>query len=71
MGDLCEVGARERDSRVLAERAGRARLTVASIAVGIALAFVPPAIGVGADVAIDVRGKPLAGTVVATPFVGR
>ncbi|MGB7879179.1 MAG: glycine cleavage system aminomethyltransferase GcvT [Ilumatobacteraceae bacterium] len=38
---------------------------------GIALAFVPPAIGVGADVAIDVRGKPLAGTVVATPFVGR
>jgi aminomethyltransferase len=38
---------------------------------GIALAFVPPTVEVGADVVIDVRGKPLAGAVVATPFVSR
>lgn len=37
---------------------------------GIALAFAPPDVGVGADVAVDVRGTRLAGTVVATPFVG-
>lgn len=38
---------------------------------GIALAFVPPDVAVGADVVIDVRGKPLAGAVVDTPFVTR
>ncbi len=36
---------------------------------GIALAFVPPSIGVGTPVAIDVRGTALPGAVVATPFV--
>ncbi|MFM8303115.1 MAG: glycine cleavage system aminomethyltransferase GcvT [Actinomycetota bacterium] len=35
---------------------------------GIALAFVPPAVGVGAAVTIDVRGRPVAGEVVALPF---
>ena len=35
---------------------------------GIALGFVPPDVGVGADVAIDVRGRPVASTVVETPF---
>jgi aminomethyltransferase len=38
---------------------------------GIALAFVPPSVGEGAAVAIDVRGTALAGAVVATPFVSR
>jgi aminomethyltransferase len=38
---------------------------------GIALAFVPPATALGADVVVDVRGKPLAGVVVETPFVSR
>lgn len=36
---------------------------------GIALAFVPPTVTVGADVAIDVRGTRLPGVVVPTPFV--
>jgi aminomethyltransferase len=36
---------------------------------GIALAFVPPSVVVGAEVAVDVRGTALRGTVVATPFV--
>jgi aminomethyltransferase len=35
---------------------------------GIALAFVPPDLGLGADVTIDVRGRPVAATVVDTPF---
>jgi aminomethyltransferase len=38
---------------------------------GIALGFVPPDTTIGADVMIDVRGKPLAGRVVDTPFVRR
>jgi len=38
---------------------------------GIALGFVPPAIGPGTSVAVDVRGSPLPGTVVPTPFVSR
>ena len=37
---------------------------------GIALAFVPPTVEVGDDVAIDVRGTALPARVVATPFVG-
>jgi aminomethyltransferase len=36
---------------------------------GIALAFLRPDIEIGADVAIDVRGKSLPGRVVETPFV--
>ena len=36
---------------------------------GIALAFLPPGIEVGAEVAVDVRGTPLPGRVVETPFV--
>ena len=36
---------------------------------GIALAFVPPEVGEGATVDVDVRGTTLPGTVVATPFV--
>ena len=35
---------------------------------GIALAFVPPAVGVGAAVTVEVRGRPLEGTVVRVPF---
>jgi aminomethyltransferase len=35
---------------------------------GIALAFVPPAVDIGADVTIDVRGREVAATVVETPF---
>jgi aminomethyltransferase len=35
---------------------------------GIALAFVPPEIGVGAEVTIDIRGRPVAADVVDTPF---
>ena len=35
---------------------------------GIGLAFVPPEVGVGAEVTIDVRGRPVAATVVETPF---
>jgi aminomethyltransferase len=38
---------------------------------GVALAFVPPDIEPGVDVVVDVRGKPLAGVVVATPFIAR
>ena len=38
---------------------------------GIALAFVPPSIGPGTPVAIDVRGTALRGTVVDTPFVAK
>ena len=36
---------------------------------GIALGFVPPSVEVGAEVAVDVRGTPLPGRVVETPFV--
>ena len=36
---------------------------------GIALAFVPTAIGVGTEVSVDVRGRSIAGRVVDTPFV--
>ena len=36
---------------------------------GIAFAFLPPEVGEGTDVAIDVRGKLLAAHVVKTPFV--
>jgi aminomethyltransferase len=35
---------------------------------GIALAFVPPELGVGAEVTIDIRGRAVAATVVDTPF---
>lgn len=38
---------------------------------GIALAFLPPAVADGTEVAIDVRGSLLAGTVVPTPFVAK
>lgn len=38
---------------------------------GIALAFLPPAIEDGAEVAIDVRGEPTPARVVPTPFVRR
>jgi aminomethyltransferase len=36
---------------------------------GIALAFVPPAVDVGAEVEIDVRGRPVPATVVKLPFI--
>lgn len=36
---------------------------------GIALAFLPPEIGEGQEVTVDVRGKSLPGRVVSTPFV--
>jgi aminomethyltransferase len=38
---------------------------------GIALGFVPPSVGVGTPVEIDVRGTPLPAAVVDTPFVRR
>jgi aminomethyltransferase len=38
---------------------------------GIALAFVKPAVVIGDDVDIDVRGTRLQGRVVPTPFVGK
>lgn len=38
---------------------------------GIALAFLPPQTALGAGVVVDVRGKPLPGVVVETPFVTR
>jgi aminomethyltransferase len=38
---------------------------------GIALGFVPPEVGEGTAVEVDVRGTRLAGTVVPTPFVTR
>jgi aminomethyltransferase len=36
---------------------------------GIALAFVPPNVGEGTEVSVDVRGSPLPGRIVPTPFV--
>jgi len=36
---------------------------------GIALAFLPPEVGLGAAVAVDVRGRAIEATVVKTPFV--
>lgn len=41
-----------------------------TLGVGIALAFVPPAVVSGADVTVDIRGRLEPGTVVDTPFVG-
>ena len=38
---------------------------------GIALAFLPPEVEEGSEVAIDVRGEPVPATVVPTPFVKR
>jgi aminomethyltransferase len=38
---------------------------------GIALGFVPPDVGEGTAVGVDVRGTTLSGTVVSTPFVTR
>ena len=38
---------------------------------GIALAFLPPGVAEGAEVAIDVRGEAVPATVVPTPFVTR
>lgn len=38
---------------------------------GVALAFVPPAVGIGVEVSVDVRGTALPGAVVATPFVAK
>jgi aminomethyltransferase len=38
---------------------------------GIALGFLPPAIGIGTEVTIDVRGATVPGRVVATPFVAK
>jgi glycine cleavage system T protein (aminomethyltransferase) len=38
---------------------------------GIALAFLPPEVAEATPVSIDVRGRPVAATVVPTPFVGR
>jgi glycine cleavage system T protein (aminomethyltransferase) len=38
---------------------------------GIALAFLPPQTELGTVVVVDVRGKPVSGTVVETPFVKR
>jgi aminomethyltransferase len=38
---------------------------------GIALGFVPPEVGEGTAVGVDVRGTTLPGTVVSTPFVTR
>jgi glycine cleavage system T protein (aminomethyltransferase) len=38
---------------------------------GIALAFLPPTVEVGTEVAVDVRGSALTGRVVATPFVAK
>lgn len=37
---------------------------------GVAMGFVPPAVGVGTEVSVDVRGKSLPGTIVSMPFVG-
>ena len=37
---------------------------------GIALAFLPPHLDIGAEVAIDMRGDHVPATVVQTPFVG-
>jgi len=38
---------------------------------GIALAFLPPDVAEGTDVAVDVRGSSLPGRVVATPFIAK
>ena len=38
---------------------------------GIALAFLPPSVGEGTEVQIELRGKPLAGEVVKLPFVDK
>jgi aminomethyltransferase len=38
---------------------------------GIALAFVPPDVAVGADVEVDIRGKAVGARVVPLPFVGK
>jgi aminomethyltransferase len=38
---------------------------------GIALAFLPPDVEIGAEVSVDVRGSTVPATVVSTPFVGR
>jgi aminomethyltransferase len=38
---------------------------------GIALAFVPPDVGEGTAVDVDVRGSRISGTVVPTPFITR
>ena len=38
---------------------------------GIALAFLPPEVEEGTEVAIDVRGEPTPARVVRTPFVTR
>jgi aminomethyltransferase len=38
---------------------------------GIALAFLPPDVAIGTEVAVDVRGTPVPATVVETPFVAK
>jgi aminomethyltransferase len=38
---------------------------------GIALAFVPPDVKPGAELSIDVRGRPLAARVVKLPFIAK
>jgi glycine cleavage system aminomethyltransferase T len=38
---------------------------------GIALAFLPPDVEEGTEVAVDIRGRRVAATVVRTPFVHR
>jgi aminomethyltransferase len=38
---------------------------------GIALAFLPPMVGEGSEVAIDVRGEPMPARVVRTPFINQ
>jgi len=38
---------------------------------GIALAFLPPSVETGAAVTVDVRGRPVAATVVQTPFIAK
>src|SRR5262245_21493627 len=38
---------------------------------GIAMAFLPPTVEIGAEVAVDVRGRSMPATVVAMPFVSR
>ena len=41
------------------------------VGTGVAMAFLPPDIGPGADVTIDARGREMAARVVELPFVGR
>jgi len=38
---------------------------------GVAMAFLPPDVGPGADVSIDARGREMAARVVELPFVGK